>query len=621
MFSFLSRHASRLRLICVSVLSLGIVAACGGSGGSASEAAMSLDPAPVTSADNSNAPTTFIKSGVITGFGSIIVSGSLILTDDASTYTNGIESKGVQGLRVGMKVSVLASKDDDDEVSAQDIYYDSDIEGTITSVDHANQQLFIQGIQVDFDDLTHFIGTTSRSLSVGDAVEVSGRLQASGILLATYVEIDSLNQDPLSVHLTGLVSNLSEGAKRFVIGRVTVDYADAIVNTEIAENLILRIKGQMVEGVLQASSLEQVASHDLFASAEDGESDHDYAEIEGFVTNYDPSLSMISIEGSDFTLAANVTIDSRDGLVTLGDFVEIYLDRATNQVTFIEVKNQKHDVDGRIKGQIEAIDAGLQSITVQSERYRFYENTRFENDDNQYFNFESLNINDWVEISFIEVDGENFIQRIEYEDDREYSEESELKGFVSAIDIPKRQLTIHGVLVQLSDATRYLIEDQSLSETEFFDYLDNLTTRIKVEVEGQYDETAVFHARFVEYEASERASTTTDDQQNDDALDDDSEHANDEANDDIEGQHEHQDEDRGYFKLEGRVSEIISSSAFVISSKEIRIDNATRFEGNDQTLSLESFIERLEVGLRLEVEGYWVDGTYVLATEIELEND
>ena len=629
MNNYLSRLIAQLvKPTCL--LATVLLTACGGGGTGSSDADIAQGVASKTSS------VSFVKSGVITGFGSIIVDGQRIATDTVRTIANGNASDDIQMLKVGMKVSVLADKGDDDEVSAQDIYYDADLDGVISSIDRANQQLLLQEIAVDFNDLTHFIDTSIATLAVGDRVEVSGYMQSSGILLATYIELENnVAQQAESLSVSGEITQLDNIAQSLSIGLVNITYVSEQILADLAIGQSVRVYGTVVSGVLQAQQITRLESDDLY-SKDESENHYDYLEIEGFVTSYDASAATLFIDGRSLTLSANVASTST---IAAGDFVEVYLDAQSNKVTKIEVKNQKQRVDGKVKGKIEAIGTNPQSITTQSQTYRIDTNTRFEEDDDQYFNFESLLVGDFVEISFVKIDTENFVQRIEREDFHEFEEDSELKGQLTSFDEETRQLVISGVLVKLSDNPYFISDDTKITEAEFFLLATSQSCSNKIEVEGVYSADGIFQARFIECETNR--SDTSSESDNDDAhsnndgnesgsdsndslldSDDDSfSNTNNEGASESEEDHGRKENDRGYFELEGHISEILSDTTFVISRREVRIDTTTKFESNDQNITIEAFKMRLTTGLKIEVEGFWVDSTYVLATQIEIEEE
>ena len=44
-------------------------------------------------------------------------------------------------------------------------------------------------------------------------------------------------------------------------------------------------------------------------------------------------------------------------------------------------------------------------------------------------------------------------------------------------------------------------------------------------------------------------------------------------------------------------------------------------ELNDRRVSVTEFMSTLQIGVKLEIEGVWVDGSYIYAYEAEIESD
>jgi len=598
-----------------------LLVACGGGGGGSSATSDTGQQASnlgtTTTPPASSTPQTFTNAGTISGFGSIIVDGQRYETTSATTSDNGIEGPDTQGLGTGMKVVFIAETDADGVRSARQIYYDADAKGVVSAIDRANRQLTVQSITVDFDDLTHFRGTTEASLAVGDLVEISGYTQSNGILLATYIEVETNTVwEASQVLRSGFVSGLNTTAQTFSLGEIAVSYASATYSFSLDNGLGVRVLGQMNNSVLEASEIEPLASDDLYSGSARDDYGSGHAEIEGIVTAYSNAQGTIAVDGRPFSLASNVNIVSVSGTVSLGNLVEIYLDTTSNQVIRIDVENDRRQVDGRIKGQIEVIDAASQSVTVQSRVYRVSADTRYEDDDERYFNFAEIQVGDYAEISYREDNGTLYVQRLEREYANEYVEVGSLEGRISSYSSNSRQLIINGVTVQLGDTTSFHLDDSPVTESAFYTAIDAQQCAYEVEVKGQYATTGIFQARFVECDDQYRDFQSQGSSETGGDGDADSSNDADNSNDD-----DGQSDRRGYFELEGRVSQVASESAFLLNSREIRFDGNTRIENNDQYITAAQFRALLTSGLRVEVEGYWTNSAYVVATEIEVEND
>lgn len=97
----------RLHKITLAVISSQLLFACGGGSSSTS-------PAPVVPAPTSPETSTVVKTGVITGFGSVYVDGQRFNTDNSTFNVNGQAGQSIEQLQVGMKISMSVQESDDD---------------------------------------------------------------------------------------------------------------------------------------------------------------------------------------------------------------------------------------------------------------------------------------------------------------------------------------------------------------------------------------------------------------------------------------------------------------------------------------------------------------------------
>ncbi|MEN8777998.1 MAG: DUF5666 domain-containing protein, partial [Glaciecola sp.] len=242
----------RFHKITLAIISSQLLYACGGGGDTSSN----ITPIPPSTAPTSPTVSTVIKTGVVTGFGSVYVDGQRFTTDNTSFTINGQAGQSIEQLKVGMKISMnVQESDENDTHSVSSVLYDNDIEGAVTAIDRNNQQLVIVGTIVKYNDLTHFIGLTEMSLSVDDRVEVSGYFDIDGTFIATYIELDDDLVNDNSEYTSGVVGNLDDAQQTFMLSDITVNYASS--NTAIIENgQKVRVKGVLIDGVLTANEVE-----------------------------------------------------------------------------------------------------------------------------------------------------------------------------------------------------------------------------------------------------------------------------------------------------------------------------------------------------------------------------
>ena len=596
----------RFHKITLAIISSQLLYACGGGGDTSSN----ITPIPPSTAPTSPTVSTVIKTGVVTGFGSVYVDGQRFTTDNTSFTINGQAGQSIEQLKVGMKISMnVQESDENDTHSVSSVLYDNDIEGAVTAIDRNNQQLVIVGTIVKYNDLTHFIGLTEMSLSVDDRVEVSGYFDIDGTFIATYIELDDDLVNDNSEYTSGVVGNLDDAQQTFMLSDITVNYASS--NTAIIENgQKVRVKGVLIDGVLTANEVEIIDESYYLELSND---DIARVEKEGLVTAFDSVNNTITIDGLIYQLAADVVIEGNTN-IQVQDFVEIYLDPATNLVIYIETKDRHLNTDGKIKGAIEAIDSINQTITVNGQVYTFVSTTRLEDDDDKYFNFASLNVNDLVEVAYVKnSQSDNLIQRIEREDENEYNEEWDLESRVFTVDAATKTITLNGMNVTLTESMRFIINDVVTDLTTFLTTATDSVGNDEIEIEGAFDSTGEFVVQKVELEQQSL---------NDSNIDNDNDNDNDNDTDtDTDNHTSNNSHDNGYVEFEGKVTSIVDDSSFTLNNQAVKIDSNSELEINDRRVSVTQFMSALQVGVRLEIEGAWVNGDYIYAYEAEIESD
>jgi len=564
---------------------LTILTACGGSNQSEQPDSVVVNPItpPV-----SISPKLVVTQGMITGFGSIYVDGIKYNTDTSNIKKNGLNTQ-LNALSVGMKISFSAQENDSGEWVAQDVEYDTEVEGVIQSIDRNNSQITIANTVILYNDLTHFIDTSEALISVGQRVEISGYPQADGTFLASYIELDTDTDNDDYEYTAGIVSNLDETALQFTINDVVIDYRLAEIDGVLANNSYVKVEGNLVDGVMVANEVDARTVKESLDVDDDSVLRY---EIEGLITQI--SATSIGVNGQVFDYANNVEVEGVAlNNLTVGMFVEVYINNS--QIIKVESKQSSYSSDGKVKGVIESIDRDNKTITVNGVLYVFNEFSRFEDDDEQYFSFDTLNINDYVEIAYLQTSPLLSVLKIEKEDQDEYQQEWEMKGQITAIS--NNTITVNGAEIVLDANAKYIINDVLVSLTTF---IEQLVVGDRVDVEGLYDTNNVFVLGKVELE-----------NKNDDGDDD----GGDDGDDDNGGD----DNKVGYVELEGTVTELLTANSFMLNGYEVQLSENAELEVNDQDVNLATFMSALTVGVAIEVEGQWVENKYILADEAELK--
>ena len=377
---------------------------------------------------------TGTTSGVITGFGSIIVNGVHYDVDSADVSIDGVSS-AQDLLAVGDVVVLQGSSVNADGVT-----------GTATAVS-ANDEL--EGYVLDLSGLSADVGTinvmgqtvtitldtvfegddaavlTIGDLSVNDVVEVSGFSDGNGGILATRLETkDSLDND---IEIKGLISNLDAGAFTFTIGSLIVDYSAATEVTSLIDNgLLVEVKtdsvltGDLASGFVMAASKVEIEEVDDI----DGD-EGDEIEVQGLISGVDQVAETFVFNGLTIGFAE---LDDDFDPSTLVDgmliTVEGHIDAAGNFV-FDEIE-EDHASDDEVEGTVSAITEATITVDVNGVETTFSvtNDTRMIDEQDEgvipvrFFSLADVAVGDFVEVKFY-VDGttqDNIATELERED-------------------------------------------------------------------------------------------------------------------------------------------------------------------------------------------------------------
>jgi len=250
----------------ITGLALAVLVACGG-GGSGGGATHS-------------APAATTTSGVITGFGSVVINGTHYDTSSASFTVD--DAAGSQSdLSAGEVVTIAGSSDDQGNHQAHSVEYDSILLGPITALNSAGNTFTALGQTVEVDVSTIYSGVANlAALAVGDNVAVSGTRNASGQVLATFVR--KLASAPANVRLSGPIAALDSSASTFTIGAETINYAGAVIrpsDATLQNGLPVVVVGSLDHTGALITAAKVRVHKDL-----DGANEGDHGELEGTIT-------------------------------------------------------------------------------------------------------------------------------------------------------------------------------------------------------------------------------------------------------------------------------------------------------------------------------------------------
>ncbi|RUO76937.1 DUF5666 domain-containing protein [Idiomarina seosinensis] len=560
--------------------------ACGGS--DSSEPTGSNPPATGGGGDSGS---SVYSEGVITGFGSVYVNGQRYRSGNANIAVGNNPAAEEADLKVGMVVSVAASSaGDGEDPEASDIRYEEHLQGAVTFIDTEQETLDVLGQQVVFNDLTEFDGTELSTLAVGDIVEVSGYINDDGDFYATRIELET---DADEFNIKGTISSLDTDAQTFAINALTINYSgaefDDMSADDLADGLYVKVEGENFDEettTLTATTIENKEQN------LDDIDDVDEIKIAGIVSDYNEAEGVFTV--NRYTFNVNDETEFEDGPASRlanGVRVKVEAEVENEQLFAEEIEFIAKDARQKTEGQVESVDTDNQTFVINGITFTVEDDTTYLDTSGQgarQFNFADIAVNDWLKVlSVIDDNGDTVAVKVKRsdEDDRD----GEVKGVASGVTVDG--MTVAGVSIVFNEETEFEGDDDNndgnLSVDEFVALFDG-EEEIEVEVKGNYDGDILI-AQEVEIE--------TDD---DDDGDDD------------------QGDKTGKAEFEGAV-ESIDGETLVVNGIELRFDDSSELEVDDQEVSVADFIAAIEVGTVIEIEGVWREQSYVQVLEAEVE--
>ncbi|MEJ2609022.1 MAG: DUF5666 domain-containing protein [Candidatus Thiodiazotropha sp.] len=273
----------------VSALLIATLCSCGGGGGS--------------QVAEGGIGGTGISMGRVTGFGSIFVNGIEYETNNASFTVN--NSTGSQSdLAIGMVVQISGSNDQLTGIGeAASVEYNSLLEGVLDRNDMAtNNTLTImsQVISVDLDSVYEnpIDSTLLVDLPINSVVEVSGFTDGNGDILATRIEVKSLDWAEDKLEVSGVVNNIS--GTRFMIGSLIIEAADALPIP--TQGTFVKVEGDSFSGSIFEADSIAIEGDGTPLVAEDGKD----VEIEGRITTSLDSNNLFALNGQSVDASATL---------------------------------------------------------------------------------------------------------------------------------------------------------------------------------------------------------------------------------------------------------------------------------------------------------------------------
>lgn len=340
------------------------LAGCGGGGGAVVAGAGGGAAGGATSA---------LTVGQITGFGSIILNGNGVRIDDSSASISDDDGNDLRGrLRLGMCVAVVtASNGAGNSVAAQSIISSGELQGRIVGAPNTAQNTFVvMGQTVKVVGATVFdtsLPNGFASLATDTIVEVHGQLNANtNVLKASFIEKKTA---PAFFKIQGFVSNHNASTRKFNIGPILINYANA---TELrltpANGLLVRVR---LTAVLPPLALPAEWLATRVRGPEHLAENRGAFEIEGGVTSF-TSSALFSVNGVPVDASTAVFERGTAASIALGVRVEVKGSLVNGMLIATRVKleddNELDEREFELHGSVANLTATtftLRGVTVE----------------------------------------------------------------------------------------------------------------------------------------------------------------------------------------------------------------------------------------------------------------
>jgi hypothetical protein len=336
--------------------------ACGGGGG---DAASPTDTSATNNTSNPGTTPTLasaLYAGPISGFGSVIVNGMRFSSVGAELVDDDANLMNLDQLKLGMTLRVTGQADDSTlQGTASKLELVHGNRGLVTALNVNAGSLTLLGQNVVTNGATAYQGVSGlAALTVGQAVEVYGALQANGSLLATLIELKAAIT---SINLKGRIQNVT--STTFQVGTLTVNYSAATVAGILGEGKQVKIKAATgpVNDVLSASSVQVFDAGAVYGAA------GIRLKVKG-VADSAPVNGLLNVSGTPVNLAQAAI--KGGAAISAGLFIEVKgnWDGSVLQATEVEMDGYRESqIGGRneLYGTVSSINANtavVNGVTV-----------------------------------------------------------------------------------------------------------------------------------------------------------------------------------------------------------------------------------------------------------------
>jgi hypothetical protein len=324
-----------------------------------------------------NAPgKSVVVFGAVTNVDRLVVNGITFDTTDAIITLNSRRGAAVD-LQLGQVVTVRGKLAPSAVMgTAETVTFERNAQGPIARVDATTNSLVVLEQIVRVDDTTQFGTTPLSALIVGNIVELSGFVEADGVLRATRVEKTQNAFRPGTVlTIEGTISNLDAENQTFMLNRLQVDFSaarlinlpeDRLRNGQVVAVRSLR---NIVNGVLFANRVEvqTVGIH-----GDPGEA----VEFQGIITRGLSANNTFEVNGQRVRLTSN-TVFERGTADNIAVDVRVEVEGVFNRAGTIVAEEVEFGAGIELEGTITRVRSA-DTFEVEGQLVRHTDATVFE---------------------------------------------------------------------------------------------------------------------------------------------------------------------------------------------------------------------------------------------------
>ncbi|MDL0443991.1 DUF5666 domain-containing protein [Vibrio alginolyticus] len=391
------------KLALISVVGLAL-SGCGGSGGGSNSDSTPTQPTVKPSVAMGSVEAVNAEESTLTVNGHTY-RVSEVVYDDTQVQLADVKPKMV--VRVGSDIRQASD-------NGVRVTLEPTITGRVTAIDHVKKAFTVNGIELQFDDL-------SDDIEVNDWVMVSSLPTAdAGYRVLSVVELDVDNDYPVldnDYELEGRITSIDENAGTFKLrGKVTVAYNNV---NQLSIGQWIEAEGEMQNGIFMAHEVEVEDYDDL-------KNDSD---VEGIVTWVAKDYSEFSLNyrGAFFIDNATRFEDGSKANLEQGQEVEVtsVMKNGKRTATVIEFERSEFDNDNQWRGKELECEGYVSNYDADSRAFKI---EHCENDADQVLSnttvvidaqtrfqgIEELNLNGArVEVEGVIINDQNIAREVE----------------------------------------------------------------------------------------------------------------------------------------------------------------------------------------------------------------